>query len=60
MPTNPYTNGESKKQDITPTQPPTPDPEEEEEPEPILDNDFYVNDKEIIKWQDEISPFIKP
>ena len=48
---NPHTNYKDKNQDINPI--PTPPQEEEEEPVPILDNDFYVNDKEIIKWEDE-------
>lgn len=34
---------------------PTPTPEPEPEPEPEIDEDFYVSDNEIVKWQDETS-----
>ena len=50
--TNPYTNGgnsENKK----PTGGDTPEPEPEPEPDPELDDDFYVSDNEIVRWNDE-------
>ena len=50
--TNPYTNGSNqdnntKNEETTPEQTP--------EPEPESDDDFYVNDNEIARWQDETS-----
>ena len=44
----------SKGKKVTPDEPvPTPTPEPE--PEPEIDEDFYVSDNEIVKWQDETS-----
>ena len=42
----------SKGKTETPDEP-TPTPTPEPEPEPEMDDDFYVSDKEIVKWQDE-------
>ncbi len=46
--TNPYTNGGSQ-DNKTPSEDPTPTPT----PEPEEDGEFYVSDKEKVKWQDD-------
>ena len=46
-------NNGSKNNKTTPKDNTKPADSEEEETEPELDDDFYVSDKEIVKWQDE-------
>ena len=51
---NPYTGDNSnKKKKKTPKKDSTPKTNPETDPEPEIDNDFYVSDKEIVRWQDE-------
>lgn len=46
-------NNNSKQADNTPSED-TPTPSPTPEPEPEIDDDFYVSDKEKVKWQDDI------
>ena len=52
---NPYTDeGKGKKDNSKDKTPDTkPDTKPDADPEPELDDDFYVSDNEIVRWQDE-------